>query len=263
MALRAGPVGSPGRCRRRRFGLACLLWCWWAVVLWSGLVAVLVALCCAGCPAVAVALVVSVACAGGWPPLLGCMAGLCAGGLPLLCASAGGDCQLVPCLGIGGVYIKFPGDYTGRIKLSRRGWPSPRRSVFTASLARCRRPEGKPPHWPPVLPSAAPPVGGPRCFFLALASCLPAGAARRHGPPHGNRRRKCAGFSRPLCRTPPAVGPGPGRAPAPRLPPRRSRSARREIPAFAIFAKNRPEILGKNNSPVPPKGGRGERFSGD
>lgn len=193
MALRAGPVGSPGRCRRRRFGLACLLWCWWAVVLWSGLVAVLVALCCAGCPAVAVALVVSVACAGGWPPLLGCMAGLCAGGLPLLCASAGGDCQLVPCLGIGGVYIKFPGDYTGRIKLSRRGWPSPRRSVFTASLARCRRPEGKPPHWPPVLPSAAPPVGGPRCFFSgacllsACWSCPPPRTAPRK-PPEKMRR---------------------------------------------------------------------------
>lgn len=36
-----------------------------------------------------------------------------------------------------------------------------------------------------------------------------------------------------------------------------------KIPAFAVFAKNRPEILCKNNSPVPPKGGRGERFSRD
>lgn len=36
-----------------------------------------------------------------------------------------------------------------------------------------------------------------------------------------------------------------------------------KIPAFAVFAKNRPKILAKNNSPVPPKGGRGERFSGD
>ncbi len=36
-----------------------------------------------------------------------------------------------------------------------------------------------------------------------------------------------------------------------------------KIADFAIFAKNLPEILVKNNSPVPLKGGRGERFWGD
>lgn len=112
----------------------------------------------------------------GWRPVVGCMAGLLAGGCaPLPCAGAGGGCQFSPCWGaIGGVYIKLPGDYTGRVKLPRRGCPSPRRSVFAAVPARCRRLEEGRHHGPPVPLSAGPPVGGPLVFFLALASCLPA-----------------------------------------------------------------------------------------
>lgn len=165
----------------------------------------------------------------GWWPVVGCIAGLLAGGCaPALCLcwlrlSA---CALLG--GYGGRIYQAPRNYTGRVK------PLPAR--LAVSLAVCFRP------LPGAVPEAAAgPVMGrrscrlpvhlwaaPWCFCRLLPPvCRCAGAARRHGPPHGKRRRKRAGFFQPLCWTSPAAGPGSGRAPAPRLPPRRSRSARR------------------------------------
>lgn len=122
-----------------------------------------------------------------------------------------------------------------------------------------------------------------------------------HGFFHGNFSRKNAGKLPPISggclpalslpadsgrlslRLLLSSGPGPGRAPVGRSkPPGNSRRgilcARYSfledyiftppiVPQNRLFSvkspKNSPEILGKNNSPVPPKGGRGERFSGD
>ena len=39
--------------------------------------------------------------------------------------------------------------------------------------------------------------------------------------------------------------------------------APQKFPPLPFSPKNTPDFLCKNNSPVPPKGGRGERFSGD
>ena len=94
--------------------------------------------------------------------------------MPLLCACAGGGCQLAPCWGsMGGVYIKLPGGYTGRVK------PLPAR--LAVSLAACFRP------LPGAVPEAAAgPVMGrrscrlpvhlwaaPLVLLSVLASCLP------------------------------------------------------------------------------------------
>lgn len=120
---------------------------------------------------------------------------------------------------------------TGRLYRARKTPPGAAGrlpgGLFSPSPRRGARGRRRSCHGPPVLPSAGPPVGGPPwCFCRFLPPvCRCAGAARRHGPPHGKRRRKRAGFSRPVCRTSPAAGPGPGRAPAPRLPPGRSRQA--------------------------------------
>lgn len=76
--------------------------------------------------------------------------------VPLLFACAGGGCQFSPCWGaMGGVYIKLPGDYTGRIK------PLPAR--LAVSLAACFRP------LPGAVPEAAAgPVMGRRSCRLPV-----------------------------------------------------------------------------------------------
>ena len=97
--------------------------------------------------------------------------------------------------------------------------------------ARRWRPAGSP---APGLPSppACRSLGVPPWCFFALALCLLARwpeqrpTASATGTAHGKRLRKRA----------------------------------RKIPHFAVFYKNTTEILCKNNSPVPLKGGRGELF---
>lgn len=165
----------------------------------------------------------------GWWPVVGCIAVLLAVGCaPALCLCWW---RLSACALLGG--------YGGRIYQAPRRLYRARKTppgaagrlpggLFSPSPRCCVGGRRRSCRGPPVLPSAGSPVGGPRCFCLLLPPvCRCAGAARRHGPPHGKRRRKRAGFFRPVCRTSPAAGPGPGRAPAPHLPPRRSRSARR------------------------------------
>lgn len=164
----------------------------------------------------------------GWWAVVGCIAGLLAGSCaPALCLCWW---RLSACA--------LSGGYGGRIYQAPRRLYRARKTppgaagrlpggLFSPSPRRGARGRRRSCHGPPVLPSAGPPVGGPPwCFCRFLPPvCRCAGAARRHGPPHGKRRRKRAGFSRPVCRTSPAAGPGPGRAPAPRLPPGRSRQA--------------------------------------
>lgn len=119
--------------------------------------------------------------------------------LPLSCAGAGGGCQAVPCWGaIGGVYIKLPGDYTGRIK------PLPARLAALLAVCFCRlHRRGSGGHrlasalicrsrWWTVFPEAAP--GAFACVCLLPVGLLRWAAlhGKRHGTPHGKRRRKCA-----------------------------------------------------------------------
>lgn len=180
----------------------------------------------------------SACCAVSLASAVACIAGLLAGSCaPALCLCWW---RLSACAlsgGYGGVYIKLPGDYTVRVKplgaailqaLAAVLHPVPPLvAVFRrCPLRRCWR-------RPPAVPAGDRPPVPPwrrcrwwRCLLLwAVLLPVPEEAARRHGPPHGKRRRKRAGFSRPVCRTSPAAGPGPGRAPAPRHPPGRSRQA--------------------------------------
>lgn len=70
---------------------------------------------------------------------------------------------------IGGVYIKLPGDYTGRVKLPRRGGPSPRRPVFAVSMGAASEAGGGPPSLAAAPAVCRSPwrVGGPLCPVCA------------------------------------------------------------------------------------------------
>ena len=60
----------------------------------------------------------------------------------------------------------------------------------------CRRAGGGPPSWPPLLPSAGPPGGGPLCFAFGWPLvCRSAGAGRRHGTRHEKSRENAAKIS--------------------------------------------------------------------
>lgn len=211
--------------RRGRFGVAApagrLAGCCWLCC-----VAVGWRLCACRCDRLALALRVvgfrPAGCGLWWAVWLACWLEACRCPVPVLLEAV----RLCPVGGaIGGVYIKLPGDYTGRVKPSRRGWPSPRRPVFAAALARRRRRSAGRRHWPPVPLSAGPPVGGLPGAFLVLASCLlarfggqrsTASATERPTENAGeNAGENAPDFPAP-CRTAPA-GPGSVRAPAPRL----------------------------------------------
>ena len=101
----------------------------------------------------------------------------------------------------------------------------PRRSAFF---------HGERAEYRPHLPRKFPANFAARYFMRAVKGLFPGILTPPYSPPHG--WKKFTGNS------------GGNRA--------------AKIPAFAVFAKNHPEILAKNNSPVPPKGGRGERFCG-
>lgn len=140
----------------------------------------------------------AVSCCGlsGWP------AGwrLCPCPVPVLVEAV----RLCPVGGaIGGVYIKLPGNYTGRIK------PLPARLAALLAVCFCRlHRRGSGGHrlaavlacrsrWRAVFLEAAP--GAFACVCLLPVGLLRWAAlhGKRHGTPHGKRRRKCAGFSGP------------------------------------------------------------------
>lgn len=108
-------------------------------------------------------------------PVVGCQTGPLAGGsAPVLCRCWW---RLSGCVLSGGyrgrIYQAPRRLYRARKTLPARLGRLPRRPVFAASLARRRRRSAARRHWPPVLPSAGSPVGGPPGAFLPLASCLP------------------------------------------------------------------------------------------
>ena len=173
------------------------------LAVWLAAVGCAVWLCAGGCAPAAVIgwplpcallafALLAVAC--GWLPCWPAGWRLCPCPVPVLVEAV----RLCPVWGYGGVYIKLPGDYTGRIK------PLPARlaSLLAACFFRLHR-RGSGGHrlaaalicrsrWWSVFLEAAP--GAFACVCLLPVGLLRLAAlhGKRHGTPHGKRRRKCA-----------------------------------------------------------------------
>ena len=82
-------------------------------------------------------------------------------------------------VGVGGVYIKLPGDYTARIKPLRRGWPGPAcRSWPGPAGASCKSVFNPRRNFPPAAAPGPGPAPGPADAGRAGPSPAPGGAGR-------------------------------------------------------------------------------------
>lgn len=196
-----GPPGVPTRARARLVGIRRVRF---GVAAPAGRLACLCWLCCVAvgcCPAAVIGLLLPCAplafsCC--LRPVMAPWLACCLGAVSPACAGAGWGCRAAPCWGaIGGVYIKLPGDYTGRVKL-----PPARLSVSLAAHFLRLRSRAWPGRVAPPLLAAGSPVCRFTCWaapgaFGSLASVFrSSGAAPPHGMPHGKRHENFQRFPR-------------------------------------------------------------------